>query len=137
MTSRSTACPSWSTSFFSIVPIVSVNVIGVIGTPTAADTYAIGRDFPRIAEIQLQSSGDGRFTLATVALGDGGQFMHWLRGPGGEWSQLTRYEDAVTVVRFGLDGRLYLLSKKAASRGQLLRVSLAEPVLAKARVVSP
>ena len=108
-----------------------------LGTPTSADTYAIGRDFPRIAEIQLQSSRDGRFVLATVALGDGGQFMHWLRGPGGEWSQLTRYEDAVTVVRFGLDGRLYLLSKKAAPRGQLLRVSLGEPVLAEARVVSP
>jgi prolyl oligopeptidase len=108
-----------------------------IGTPTAADTYAIGRDFPRIAEIQLQSSGDGRFTLATVALGDGGQFMHWLRGPDREWSQLTRYEDAVTVAHFGLDGGLYLLSKKAAPKGRLLRVSLAEPVLAKATVVSP
>lgn len=108
-----------------------------LGAATASDTYAIGRDFPRIAEIQLQSSVDGRLTLATVALGDGGQFMHWLRGPAGTWNQLTRYEDGVTVARFGLDGGLYLLSKKDASRGKLLRVPLAEPSLAKATVISP
>jgi prolyl oligopeptidase len=108
-----------------------------LGTSTSSDVYALGRDFPRIAEIQLQSSRDGRFALATVALGDGGQFMHWLRDPGGGWSQLTRYEDAVTVARFGLGGSLYLLSKKAAPKGALLRVSLTDPVLGKATVVSP
>ncbi|HEY2940798.1 MAG TPA: prolyl oligopeptidase family serine peptidase [Vicinamibacteria bacterium] len=108
-----------------------------LGTPTASDTYSLGGDFPRIAEIQLQSSRDGRFTLATVALGDGGQFMHWLRGPGTEWSRLTRYEDAVTVARFGVDGSLYLLSKKDAPRGNLRRVPLSEPSLSKATVISP
>jgi len=108
-----------------------------LGTPTSADTYAVGRDFPRIAEIQMQSSPDGQSTLATVALGDGGQFMHWIRGPDHDWSELTRYEDAVTVARFGLDGSLYLLSKKDALRGKLLRVPLAHPVLASATVVSP
>jgi prolyl oligopeptidase len=108
-----------------------------LGTPTEADTYALGRDFPRIAEIQLATSADGAFTLATVALGDGGQFMHWLRGPSGTWTQITRYEDGVSSARFGLDGALYLRSKSGATKGKLLRVPLSQPSLAGAAVVVP
>ncbi len=54
-----------------------------IGTPTAQDRYEIGRDFPRIAEIGLERSRDGRRILATVANGDGGDYAHYLRGPDG------------------------------------------------------
>ena len=42
-----------------------------LGTPDTEDTYSIGRDFPRIAEIILESSRDGRYILASVANGDG------------------------------------------------------------------
>jgi len=108
-----------------------------LGTPTSSDTYAIGREFPRIAEIQLQSSPDGQDVLATVALGDGGQFMHWLRSSEGAWRQITRYEDGITIARFGLDDAIYMLSKKDAPRGKLLRLGLAEPVLARATTVRP
>src|SRR5262249_35010280 len=55
-----------------------------LGTPTAEDTYAIGKDFPRIAETVLQTSHDGRYLLATVANGDGGEFAHYLLGPSGK-----------------------------------------------------
>src|SRR5256885_5816622 len=44
-----------------------------LGTPDTEDTYSIGRDFPRIAEIILESSRDGRYILASVANGDGGE----------------------------------------------------------------
>ena len=47
-----------------------------IGTPTSADTYAFGRDFPRIAEIQLTTSDDGRYVPASVRNGDGGEVAH-------------------------------------------------------------
>jgi prolyl oligopeptidase len=108
-----------------------------LGTSTDADTYAIGRDFPRIAEIQLQASEDGDLTLATVALGDGGQFMHWLRGRSGAWTQISRYEDGVTAARFGLDGALYLRSKNGAPKGRLLRLAPGQTSLASAAVVVP
>ncbi len=45
-----------------------------LGTPVSADTYELGRDFPRIAEIELNASEDGKWLLATVANGDGGDF---------------------------------------------------------------
>src|SRR5215471_12472545 len=40
-----------------------------LGTKTEADTYALGRGFPRIAEIALESSSDGRYILATMGNG--------------------------------------------------------------------
>src|ERR1700691_1998895 len=49
-----------------------------LGTDPKQDTYVIGKEFPRIAEIQLHTSDDGRFLLAAVANGDGGQFAHYL-----------------------------------------------------------
>jgi prolyl oligopeptidase len=54
------------------------------GTPTAEDAYALGKGFPRIAEIQLRTSPDGKHVLALVANGDGGEFAHYLLGPTGQ-----------------------------------------------------
>jgi prolyl oligopeptidase len=108
-----------------------------LGTPVSADTYELGRDFPRIAEIELAASEDGRWLLATVANGDGGDFAHYLRDASGSWHQLTRFEDGIKVIKFGKDAALYLLSKKNAPRGKILRLPLADPDLAKATVVVP
>ena len=55
-----------------------------LGTPDSEDTYSIGKEFPRIAEIKLEASRDGKFILATVANGDGGDFAHYLLGPDGQ-----------------------------------------------------
>ena len=49
-----------------------------LGTATAQDQYALGKEFPRIAEVELQSSDDGKFVLARVANGDGGEFLHYM-----------------------------------------------------------
>ena len=108
-----------------------------LGTPPSADTYELGRDFPRIAEIELDASGDGQWLLATVANGDGGDFAHYLRNASGSWQQLTRFEDGIKAIKFGKDAALYLLSKKNAPRGKILRLPLADPDLAKATVVVP
>ena len=44
----------------------------------AEDKLEIGSEFPRIAEIELHGSEDGRWILAVVANGDGGDFAHYL-----------------------------------------------------------
>src|SRR5262245_28329102 len=106
-----------------------------LGTESSADTYVIGKDFPRIAEIQLAASDDNRWLLASVANGDGGEFAHFLMDPAGHWQQITRFEDAVSLVRFGPDDALYLLSRKGAPRGMVLRLPLPAPRLEKAEVV--
>jgi prolyl oligopeptidase len=108
-----------------------------LGTPASADTYELGRDFPRIAEIELAASEDGQWLLATVANGDGGDFAHYLRNASGSWRQLTRFADGIKAIKFGKDAALYLLSQKDAPRGKILRLPLTDPELANATVVVP
>jgi prolyl oligopeptidase len=106
-----------------------------LGTNDAEDTYSIGKDFPRIAEIKLEASHDGKYILATVANGDGGDFAHYLLGPEGNWKQLTRFSDQIKSARLGRDNALYLLSRADAPRGKILRVSLDAPELANATTI--
>lgn len=101
-----------------------------LGTPIAGDRYVLGKDFPRIAEIQLRSSPDGRTVLARVANGDGGEFAFHVidasaddRGETGKrTTQLFRFEDKVLEGKFAPDGTLYFLSRQGTPRGQIVRL---------------
>ncbi len=109
-----------------------------LGTPAAQDVYELGREFddPRIAEHVLQASDDGRHVLSLVQKGDGREFALYLRRPEGGWRKVSGLADEVVAARFGLDGGLWLLSRKGAPRGRVLRVPLDAPDLARARVVA-
>ncbi|HEV8660801.1 MAG TPA: prolyl oligopeptidase family serine peptidase, partial [Thermoanaerobaculia bacterium] len=106
-----------------------------VGTPASADTYAFGRDFPRIAEIQLTTSDDGHNVLASVRNGDGGEVAHWVRNDSGAWTQVTQFADQVRQADFGGDDALYLLSHQRAPNGKILRVTVSDPKLSNAEVV--
>jgi len=93
-----------------------------IGTPSSDDEYSLGKEFPRIAEVALEASADGKFVLARVANGDGGDFLHYLRNPDGRWHQLTRLSDQISQAAFGPDGSLYMLSHKDAPMGKILQL---------------
>src|SRR5207247_3820455 len=82
----------------------------------------------------LQTTDDGRYALATVANGDGGEFAHYLLSPGGGWTQITRFSDKVVGAKFGADGALYLLSRNGAPMGKILRLPLTSPSLDKAEL---
>lgn len=108
-----------------------------LGTSDKADVYSAGRDFPRIAEIDLHASEDGRWILASVANGDGGEFSHYVReaADGASWRQIARHEDGIKQVVFGPDGSsLYLRCVKNAPRGKVLRMAV-ERGLADSEVV--
>ena len=108
-----------------------------IGTRDTEDTYSIGKDFPRIAEVVLEASRDGEYILATVANGDGGDFAHYLLGPGGNWKQITQFTDQIKVARLGRDNALYLLSRAGAPRGKILRLPIETPELGIAVEIVP
>ena len=108
-----------------------------LGTSDAEDTYSIGKDFPRIAEVVLEASRDGKYVLATVANGDGGDFAFYLLGPDGQWKQIAQFGDQCKAAVLGRDQALYLLSNAGAPRGKVLRMSLDQPELAKATVIVP
>jgi len=90
-------------------------------TPEARDTYSLGKDLPRIAEGDLERSDDGRFVLATIANGDGGEYEHHVLRPGASsWTRLTRFEDEVVHATFAPDGRIFAVSRKGAPRGKVV-----------------
>src|SRR4029077_7678961 len=108
-----------------------------LGTADTEDTYSIGKDFPRIAEVVLQASRDGKYILATVANGDGGDFAHYLLGPDANWKQITQFSDQIKTARLGRDNALYLLSRAGAPRGKILRLPLDTPELKSAVEIVP
>jgi prolyl oligopeptidase len=114
-----------------------------LGAPETEDVFSVGNDFPRIAEIDLTTSRDNRWLLASVANGDGGQFAHFIRdfnaGDSASWREITHFEDAVKQVAFSCDdSSLYLRSVKDAPRGKVLRMPLnAASGLKEAAVVVP
>ena len=108
-----------------------------LGTPVSADAYVIGKEFPRIAETALSTTRDGKYVLASVRNGDGGDVAFWLRAPDGHWTQVADFADGVKQVSLGVDGQLYALSRNAAPHGKVLSMPLAAPKLAAARNVIP
>ena len=108
-----------------------------LGTDPKQDVYVIGKEFPRIAEIALRASDDGRWLVASVANGDGGEFAHYVMDSSGHWRQVTHFEDGIVLAKAGVDGNLYMLSRKDAPRGQILRVALSDPDLKQAKVIVP
>ena len=111
-----------------------------IGTGTEDDSYELGRDLPKIAEIALAAKEDGKWVLAEVKNGDGGEVAYFLRpsAPGGAWTQVSTFSDRIVHFAFGADDALYLMSRAGAPRGKILRLPLdGAPSLAKARLVVP
>jgi prolyl oligopeptidase len=108
-----------------------------LGTDPKQDVYILGKDFPRIAEIQLRMTDDGRWLIASVANGDGGQFAHYVMDSAGHWTQVTHFDDGIVEARANSDGSLYLLSRKDAPRGKILRLPLSDLNLSHAKVVVP
>ncbi len=108
-----------------------------LGTRAALDTYAIGREWPRIAEAHLESSEDGRHLVAEVRNGDGGDVGLWLRAPSGAWRRIADFDEGFRRAAFGRDGLLYALATKGSPRGRIVAMKLDAPSLAKARTVVP
>jgi prolyl oligopeptidase len=107
-----------------------------LGAPVAQDRYSMGKDLPRIAEIFLRASEDGRLHLALVQNGDSGDFAVYFLADGAEaWQRISAFEDGLIEAHFGRDGAIWAVSKKGASKRRVLRIPLDNPTLAAARTV--
>lgn len=111
-----------------------------LGTKETDDKLSLGDkatfELPRIAECELETSEDGKWVVASVQNGDGGEYWRFLLDTkSGKWSRFADIPDQVVHSAFGPDGHLYLLSIKGAPRGQVIRIDPAKPDLAKADVL--
>ena len=80
-----------------------------------------------IAENFLSASPDGRWVMDRVQKGDGGEWQVFVRSqaPDGAWWQLADVADKCSYAVLGGDA-VYLLSRRDAPRGKVLRVPLHE-----------
>jgi prolyl oligopeptidase len=107
-----------------------------LGTEASDDRYEIGKDFPRIAEIQLEMHPRGRL-LVHVQKGDGGEFSLHLRDKNGRFRTFSEFGDGHVQATFGPRNDLYVVSRHEAPKGRILRVPLGRLDLSKAREVIP
>jgi prolyl oligopeptidase len=100
-----------------------------LGDRTEKDRIVLGEGLPKIAEIALETRGDGRVLLVDVGNGDGGEHEFWLipleeRREGGA-IRIAGFKDRVVMGRIGLTGDIYLLSRDGAPTGKILRLPIA------------
>jgi prolyl oligopeptidase len=107
-----------------------------LGSPESEDTYSIGKEFPKIAEVALQSNGASDYIVATVANGDGGDFAHFVYGPDKSWRQITKFEDQIKTGALGFGPVFYAISLRDAPHGKVVKFGLDTPD-AKAEAVVP
>jgi len=108
-----------------------------MGTSPDDDRYEIGREFPRIAEIKLETDERSGRVLATVQYGDSGRFAHYVRTVRRQWKQITDYDDKIVQATFGPDDNLFVISRAEAARGKILKLSLPDASLEKAETIIP
>jgi prolyl oligopeptidase len=98
-----------------------------LGTSPRDDRYELGKDLPRIAEIQLEVDNATGRVLATVQNGDGGEFALYLRDPqSGAWRQFAEYGDRIVQALFGKHDDLFLVSLRDTPRGKIEHIAIAE-----------
>ncbi len=101
------------------------------------DVYALGKDFPKVAEIKLDTRFDSHLVIVSVANGDGGEFAHYVIDRQGAVRQITHFDDQVVAAAAGTDGALYLVSRKSAPRGKLLKLQPGSSDLGRATTIVP
>ena len=108
-----------------------------LGDPLETDAYVLGESFPRIAEIDFESTEDGSHVIARVSDGDGGYYEFWLHTAGGGWTKFAAFDDLVSYASFGGADTIHLLSRKNAPKRRILRVRVDDPSLGKAEIAVP
>jgi prolyl oligopeptidase len=109
----------------------------LVGADPASDSYVLGREFPRLADILMSSRFNPKWVVVSVANGDGGEFSHYLIAADGTTRQITRFSDKIVAAVAGPDDALYLVSRKDAPRGKILKLGAGESDLARAAVLVP
>jgi prolyl oligopeptidase len=108
-----------------------------LGTATDKDRYELGKDLPRVAELKVDVDPATGRVLATAQDGDSGRFALFFRPLDGPWKQLATFDDGVVQAVFGGKEDVFLVSRKGAPRGKILRLSGKAPDLAKAKEIVP
>jgi prolyl oligopeptidase len=109
-----------------------------LGTPVASDVQVKGLDLvdPKIAEIQLDSNYDFAHHTAFVQNGDSGPTQLFTMETG-RFVPIGQPADLIIAAAYGPDRALYLVSRKDAPRGKILKLAAGDLDFRHARVIVP
>lgn len=95
-----------------------------LGTAVASDPLVLGAadGVPRTGEIFLDGSSGGAAVLASVQLGDGGQWQQFVLRAGQKPLRVAEYGDRIVAAAIAKDGTLFGVSRKDAPMGKLVRL---------------
>lgn len=111
-----------------------------LGSAWAQDPLVLSTKdgLPRTGEVYLDNHYGGTNALASVQLGDGGQWQHFVLRPDGSFAKVGVYEDRVVAAALGPDGALYGVSRLNAPNGKIVKLDAPYAGgFAKARVIVP
>ena len=108
-----------------------------LGQPLASDRYELGKDLPRIAEIQLEAEPSSGQVLASVQYGDSGRFAYYVRNSAGNWSKVAGFDDGIAQAKWMDKSTLLLVTTKGSPRGRIQTLSLIKPDLMSAKTIVP
>jgi prolyl oligopeptidase len=106
-----------------------------LGTSIDHDKYIIGKAFPRIAEIRIETDYETNTVLLTLQYGDSGRFSFFIIRADGSWKKISDFDDGIVQAVCGHNGTLFLISRKGAPRGEVLKLSLSNPSLDQAKTL--
>jgi len=97
----------------------------IVGADAAKDRRVLGTGdgIPRTGEIFLDNTNGLKEVLASVQLGDGGEWQHFVLHADGTFTQVAKYEDRIVAATTGPDGALYGISRKDAPNGKILKIA--------------
>ncbi|MBI3677881.1 MAG: S9 family peptidase [Proteobacteria bacterium] len=78
---------------------------------------------PRTAEVFLDNTSGLSDVLASVQLGDGGEWQHFVLRENGNFVQVAKYEDKIVAATLGTDAAVYGISRKDALNGKVMKLS--------------
>jgi prolyl oligopeptidase len=109
-----------------------------LNTPTSSDVPVAGLDVPnpKIAEIVLDSSFEFSHHTAIVENGDSGDYRLFTMETG-SFTPIGGAEDRIAAAAYGADRALYVVSRKGAPRGKILRLAPGDLDFNHAQVIVP
>jgi prolyl oligopeptidase len=93
-----------------------------LGSNSADDRFELGKDFPRIAEIEVEVHAPSGMVLCNVQNGDGGEFAHHVRTTDGKWFQFSQFGDKLVQATFEPSGTILAITREQAPRGKIVRI---------------
>ncbi|HUC84086.1 MAG TPA: prolyl oligopeptidase family serine peptidase, partial [Candidatus Acidoferrales bacterium] len=110
-----------------------------LGANWTGDPLVLGTQdgIPRIGEVALENHYAPDIVLASVQKGDGGEWSHWVLGRDGKKTRIADFPDQIVAATLAPDHSVYMISRRNAPNGAVLKLPPGAASLASAKLIVP